>query len=96
MNENMTYEKFKELLIMNKIKMNNSGIRKKARVELNKLRFKPDTNVLKFVNTTNKYLRIANPAWDEETIARGIVDLLPKDIGSELEITHHDFEVFLI
>lgn len=49
-NEIIDYIKFKELLIS---EMNNKGIKQKAKAELTKLKFKLDSDVLRFVNRAN-------------------------------------------
>ena len=49
-NEIIDYIKFKELLISD---MNNKGIKQKAKAVLTKLKFKLDSDVLRFVNRAN-------------------------------------------
>jgi len=89
-NSNIEYDEFKEAIIK---EMNSKGIKQKAKSELKKLKFKIDSDVIKFVTTAHKYLRIANPQWDEEAIASGIVDILPDHIGSELAITCQNTDI---
>ena len=82
-NENMDYYEFKENLIK---EMNNKGIRQRPKAELKKLMFKIDSDVLKFVNSSNRFIKIINPHWDKESVADAIVDLLPDHISSQLDL----------
>ena len=89
-NEIIDYIKFKELLIS---EMNNKGIKQKAKAELTKLKFKLDSDVLRFVNRAHKYIRIINPYWNEESIAESIVGILPQNIGAELALAGQDKDI---
>lgn len=83
-NENIDYKEFKEAISK---EMNLKGIKQNKKYEIKKFKFWINIDVVIFVTEQHKDLRLANPHWNEESIANRILVSLPDIISSELSIT---------